>query len=124
MSESILTSVKKLIGPEHEETHFDPDIIMHINAAISILTQLGIGPEEGFVIENADATWEDFIDDDKRLSGVKLYVYMKVKLVFDPPVSAATIASMEGQIKEYEWRANEVRENDLIKVKKGEIQNG
>lgn len=107
MTESILTSIKKLLGPSAEDTHFDPDIIMHINTALAILVQLGVGPEEGFVIEDSDATWEDFLgDDNSNLSGVKSYVYLKTKALFDPSSSSTVAQSLERLEHELEWRLN------------------
>lgn len=106
MVDSILTSIKKLLGPEEVYEHFDADIIMHINSAFSTLTQLGVGPEEGFVIKDKTAIWTDFIQDDKRLEFVKTYIYLKVKLVFDPPLSSSVLDAMNRQINELEWRLN------------------
>lgn len=105
--ESILTSIKKLLGIAEEYEHFDVDIIMHINSAFSVLTQLGVGPEEGFRIEDASAVWSDFLYDDPRLEMVRTYVYLKVKLVFDTTSSSsAVIESINRQIQELEWRIN------------------
>lgn len=109
--ESILTSIKKLLGPEEEYTHFDPDIIMHINSVFMDLTQLGVGPPEGFSIEDASAVWTDFVPDVNKIAGVKTYIYLKVKLVFDPPLNASTIASIERRISELEWRLNVAAES-------------
>lgn len=106
MVDSILTSIKKLLGPEEIYEHFDADIIMHINSAFSTLTQLVVGPEEGFVIKDKTAIWTDFIQDDKRLEFVKTYIYLKVKLVFDPPLSSSVLDAMNRQINELEWRLN------------------
>lgn len=102
--DSILTSIKQLLGPSAEDTHFDPDIIMHINTVLAILTQVGVGPKAGFAITDATATWTDFAGDDPRLSFVKTYVYLKVKLVFDPPLSSAVLQAMKESISELEWR--------------------
>lgn len=104
--ESILTSIKKLLGIEEEYTQFDNDIIMHINSAFLNLTQLGVGPVEGFLIEDDTATWEDFIGDSNQLQAVKSYMYLKVKLLFDPPLSSSVIESMNRMIAELEWRLN------------------
>ena len=104
--DSILTSIKKLLGIAEEYTQFDEDIIMHINTVFLNLTQLGVGPEEGFAIENDAASWEDFINDNIRLQAVKTYVYLKVKLLFDPPLSSSVIESMNRMIAELEWRLN------------------
>lgn len=104
--DSILTSIKKLLGITEEYTHFDVDLIMHINSVFMILSQLGVGPSEGFVIEDDTATWDDFIDEPTQLQAVKSYVYMKVKLLFDPPLSSAVMEAMNRTISEFEWRLN------------------
>lgn len=102
--ESILTSIKKLLGIAEDYTHFDNDIIIHINSVFLILTQLGVGPPEGFVIQDATALWTDFVADDKNLELIKSYTYLKVKIMFDPPLSSAVLDSTNQLIKEYEWR--------------------
>ena len=104
--DSILTSIKKLLGIAEDYEHFDQDLIIHINSVLSILTQLGVGPSEGFSIEDENATWNDFIPEDKRLSSIRSYVYMKVKLLFDPPLSSSVMESMNRMISEFEWRLN------------------
>ena len=104
--ESILTSIKKLLGPDGEYEHFDPDIIMHINSALMELTQIGVGPKEGFVICDDVPTWVDFLGDTKKLESVKTYVYIQVKLVFDPPASSAVIEALKEQARRLEWRLN------------------
>lgn len=102
--ESILTSIKKLLGITEEYTHFDADIIMHINSVLAILTQMGVGPAEGFSIADDEAYWEDFISDKTYFEPVKTYVYLKVRLIFDPPTSSAVMESMKQTIAELEWR--------------------
>lgn len=109
--ESILTSIKKLLGITEEYDQFDPDIIMHINSVFMILTQIGVGPAEGFSIEDDTAVWTDFIQDVKKLESVKTYIYLKVKLAFDPPLSSAVIESMNRLINELEWRLNVAAES-------------
>lgn len=104
--ESILTSIKKLLGISEEYKHFDADLIIHINSVLLVLTQLGIGPDEGFMIEDDSAFWEDFLEDPTQLQAVKSYMYLKVKLLFDPPLSSSAIESMNRMIAEYEWRLN------------------
>lgn len=104
--ESILTSIKKLLGIEEEYTQFDADIIMHINTVFLNLTQLGVGPSEGFLIEDDTAIWEDFIGNSSQLQAVKTYMYLKVKLLFDPPLSSSVTESMNRMIAELEWRLN------------------
>ena len=106
--ESILTSIKKMLGIEESYEHFDPDIIMHINSVLMILNQLGVGPEEGFMIEDDTSTWQDFIPEvtAAKLELVKSYIYLKVRLLFDPPLSSSVIESINRQISEFEWRLN------------------
>lgn len=103
--DSILTSIKKLLGIQEDYTHFDTDIIIHVNSALMILNQLGVGPLGGFSIVDSSTTWDEFIpEDDKNFEAAKTYVYMKVKLIFDPPSSSAVIESMNRIISEIEWR--------------------
>lgn len=107
-TESVLTSVKKMLGIAEEYEHFDADLIMHINSVFSVLTQLGVGPSEGFMIEGKHAAWKDFILNEKELALVKSYIFLKVKLLFDPPLSSAVLECYKLQIAEYEWRLNAV----------------
>ena len=102
--DSILSSVKKLLGIEEAYEHFDVDIILHINSAFSILAQLGAGPPEGFTINDSSAVWEDFFPNSVLLNMVKTYIFAKVKMLFDPPTSGATMESMTNMISEYEFR--------------------
>lgn len=103
--ESILTSIKKLLGIEADYKHFDADLIMCINSVFSILTQLGVGPANGFSITGPNEAWTNFIREDPNLfSLVKSYIHLKVKLLFDPPLSSATIESINRQVSEFEWR--------------------
>ena len=104
--ESILTSIKKLLGIAEDYTQFDPDIIIHINTALMNLNQIGVGPVEGFSIEDATSIWTDFVSDMSKIEGVKTYVYLKVKLVFDPPLSSTVIESYNRTIEQLEWRLN------------------
>lgn len=108
MEESILTSIKKLLGMTKEYTNFDTDIIIHINTAFMVLNQLGVGPSEGFRIEDDSSTWDEFISDEEaaKFDSVKTYIYLKVKLVFDPPTSGGVMQAMKESISEYEWRLN------------------
>ena len=106
METSILTSIKKMLGVAEDYTEFDEDIITHINSVFLNLTQLGVGPEEGFMIGDDTAVWEDFIDDSIRLQAVKTYMYLKVKLLFDPPLSSSVTESFTRMIAELEWRLN------------------
>lgn len=105
--ESILTSIKKLLGITEEYTHFDNDLIMHINSVLMILSQLGVGPSEGYSISSSAQTWSDFLGDDlKKLQSVKSYVALKVRLMFDPPTSSSVMEAINNQIREFEWRLN------------------
>lgn len=106
MTDSILTSIKKMLGIEEEYEHFDADIIMHINTVLAILIQLGVGPSEGFSITDKNATWGDFLGDTEGLDGVKTYVFLRVKSVFDPSTSSSVSESMNRMASELEWRLN------------------
>ena len=106
METSILTSIKKLLGVAEDYVEFDEDIMTHINSVFLNLTQLGVGPEEGFMIEDNTAEWVDFINDSVQLQAVKTYVYLKVKLLFDPPLSSSVTESINRMIAELEWRLN------------------
>ena len=113
---SILTSVKKMLGITKEYDAFDADIIMHINSVFDILTQLGVGPKEGFVIEDDGTEWSDFIDDINIIQSVKSYVFLKVKMIFDPPTNGITAESYKNQIAEFEWRLNVSRDPGWEKI--------
>ena len=102
--DSILTSIKKLLGIEEEYTQFDTDIIMHINTVFTILTQVGVGPTKGFSIKDKTAVWSDFTEGAIDLNSIQTYIFLKVKLLFDPPTSSAVIESMNRSISELEWR--------------------
>lgn len=104
--ESILTSIKKLLGIYEADTSFDVDIIMHINTVIMILRQMGIGPSEGFTVYDSNDTWDDYLSDSSLIESVKTYVALKVRLIFDPPASSAIIEAMNRTISELEWRLN------------------
>lgn len=112
MGTSILTSTKKLLGIDEEYTHFDLDVITSINSCLSTLNQLGVGPVEGFSIEDATAEWEDFVGEDSRMNLVRSYVYMKTRVVFDPPTTGFFLTALQEQIKEAEWRLNTFVEVD------------
>ena len=109
--DSILTSVKKIIGISEEDESFDTDLIMHINSVLMILNQLGVGPEDGFSITDKSAVWTDVIGDNKLIEAVKTFVGLKVRLIFDPPTSSAVLDSINKTISELEWRINVMVEN-------------
>ena len=106
MEESILNSIKKLLGIAANYTHFDTDIIIHINTVFMTLNQLGVGPSEGFRIKDSITQWNEYIEDDDDLDGVKTYMYLRVKLIFDPPLNGSIQATMKESIREFEWRLN------------------
>lgn len=110
MINSILDDVKKALGIASDITDFDPDIIMHINSAFSTLHQLGLGPVEGFMIEDKIPVWSAFISDNMTLNSVKTYVYLSVRYVFDPPQQSAHLTALKQTMTELEWRLNVVRE--------------
>lgn len=106
MSDSILTSVKTSLGLQADHTEFDDEILLHVNSVFSTLTQLGVGPVEGFQIEDDTATWDEFIGTDPQLNAVKTYIHLRVKLLFDPPEIGFVLTAMKEQIQELEWRLN------------------
>lgn len=110
MAQSILNSIKKVSGLNIDDDSFDIDVIMHINSVFSDLTQLGIGPDEGFEIEDDTTTWDAFVGVDKELNSVKTYIYLRLRLIFDPPATSYAIDSMHKQIEKLEWRLNVHRE--------------
>lgn len=111
METSILTSTKNVLGIAEDYTVFDLDIITHINTAFSTLTQLGVGPVNGFMIEDETSVWDDFIPTgDFQYNSVKTYVYLRVRMLFDPPQTSYLISAMERQIEQLEWRLNIHRE--------------
>lgn len=107
MNDSILNDIKKLLGIMESYEHFDVDIIIHINTAFSTLTQLGVGPSDGFSITNKTETWADFIGDDYlKFQSVKTYIYLKVRMIFDPPSNSSAAEAIKSTISELEWRLN------------------
>lgn len=111
--DSILTSVKKVLGIPSDYEHFDLDILLHLNTVMSILNQLGVGPEEGFIVEDDSTTWSDLFDGDidtNKMMYVKSYVCLRVRLLFDPPTSSGAIDAMERQMRELEWRITVTRD--------------
>ena len=108
--DSILDSTKKILGLDPEYDVFDVDIISHINSAFFTLNQLGVGPSEGFMIVDDAATWSEYLGGQINLNAVKTYVYLRVRLLFDPPQTSFAISAMEKQIQELEWRLNVHRE--------------
>lgn len=104
--DSILTSIKKLLGISEEYEHFDADIIIHINMAFETLNQLGIGPEEPFYIQDKTYTWDEFKTNGQDIRSVKTYIFLKVKMIFDPPTNSIYSEAIKNEISELEWRMN------------------
>lgn len=105
VTDSILTSIKKLLNITEDYEYFDTDIMIHINSVFATLHQLGVGPKTPFKITSKEQVWADFIQDNDKIESVKTYVYLKVRLLFDPPSGAAADAFLQ-QANEYEWRLN------------------
>ncbi len=104
INESILNSIKKLLNIPIEEKAFDADIIIHINSVISSLLQIGIGPKEGYRISDESDSWEDYIPEQSNIEYIKTYIYLKVKMIFDPPLNGSVLQSLNETIRELEWR--------------------
>lgn len=103
--DSILTTIKKLLGIDEEDVSFDTDVMIHINSVIPNLSQMGIGPKNGFIVTSKDQKWSDYIGSSViNLEGVKTYLYLKIKLIFDPPTNSTTIDAINKNISELEWR--------------------
>lgn len=106
MNESILNSIKKLIGIDTDDNSFNTDLMIHINSVFFILQQLGVGPDKPFSITGDGETWSDFVSDVDEINAVKTYVYMKTRIVFDPPTNGTIMESLKEAINEYEFRLN------------------
>jgi hypothetical protein len=110
---SILKSTKKVLGLAEDYVAFDPDVTMHINAAFSILHQLGVGPTDGLTVEDESKSWADFSTNAAVLNLVKTYVYLKVRSLFDPPTMSYLVTAVDNQLKEYEWRLQVMAETTV-----------
>lgn len=106
MEESILTTIKKKLGLSKTYTAFDTDIITNINTSLMRLGMLGVGPSTGFRITGFNETWEDFIGDRIDLEGIKDFIYIKARIVFDPPTSSAALQALKDEAKELEFCLN------------------
>ena len=107
MDEPILLTIKRLLGGNIEGDDFDEELVVYINSVLSILTQLGVGPKDGFVIStDGDETWNDYIADRTDIEMVKTYIYTKVRLMFDPPSNSFLVDSLKKLCDEFEWRLN------------------
>lgn len=111
MDNSILNTIKILVGIEPDDTAFDTNIIVLINSAIMTLRQLGIGPPKGFVVTDSTLQWSDYMPDDNIYESVKEYIHLKVAIIFDPPTSSYVLEEMKRQISELEWRLKTEKEN-------------
>lgn len=110
MEQSILKSTKKILGIDAEYDAFDLDIMTHINTVFTILSQLGVGPVGGYMIEDDEATWDEILGADIDLNSIKTYVYLRVRILFDPPNTPHLINALEEQRKELEYRISQHRE--------------
>lgn len=106
MQDSILMTIRKLVCGDPYADHFDTDLLVHINACFSILNQLGVGPESGFVVTDETQSWSSYIADNYILNMVKTYVTLKVKKIFDPPLTSSVLEAMDKEISQLEWRLN------------------
>lgn len=120
-TQSILNTVKRTLGLEEDYTVFDQEVILHINSVFGTLWQLGVGPANGFEIEDATSIWSDYLADDLTLSPVKSYMYLRVRMLFDPPTLGYIITAMQEQIKELEWRIVVAAEPYIVGDSEGEI---
>lgn len=110
MEQSILITIKKMLGITADYTAFDTDIIVFINSAMMTLQQLGVGPLNGFTVTGSDDSWSDFIPADVMLEGVKNYIYLSVKTMFDPPANSFVMEAMKQKMEELEWRLRDQAE--------------
>lgn len=107
---SILNETKQVLGLGADYTPFDQSIILHINSIFGVLHQLGVGPEDQFFIVDETSKWESFVGDTNKINMVKTYMYLRVRLLFDPPTTSFAIKAMEEQIREFEYRLNTISE--------------
>jgi hypothetical protein len=106
MQDSILMTIRKLVCGDPYADHFDTDLLVHINACFSILNQLGVGPENGFVVTDETQSWSSYIADNHILNMVKTYITLKVRVIFDPPLTSSVLEAMNKEISQLEWRLN------------------
>lgn len=115
--DSILNTIKKLLGIDSADDSFDVDILVHINSIIPILSQMGIGPKNGFMVTSSEQVWSDYIDSSViNVEGVKTYIYLKTKLIFDPPTNSTTIEAFNKLLNELEWRMMLAVETNNLEV--------
>lgn len=116
MADSVLDSVKTALGLALDDKSFDPELVMHINSVFGTLNQLGVGPLEGFAISDNGTTWEEFIATDMRMNPVKSYMFLRVKMLFDPPPTSFALDAIKERIKEEEWRIAVAIEDESLPV--------
>lgn len=116
MADSVLDSVKTALGLPLGDTSFDAELTLHINSVFSDLNQLGVGPLEGFSIGDKTSTWDEFIGTDTRMNNVKTYMYLRVKMLFDPPITSFALDAMDKQIQKLEWRINVAIEDTSLPI--------
>lgn len=104
--DSIFDTIKKLLNIDVEDSAFDMDIVVHINTALMALTQIGVGPAGGFVITDRTSKWSDFIGNSMKLGAIQTYIFLKVRVVFDPPTNSTTLEAFNNAISEFEFRLN------------------
>lgn len=114
MNESILVSIKHLLGVLADDTSFDQDILANVNAALSTLTQIGIGPEYGLLVEGEQTKWTEFVSEIAEYQAAKMYVYTRTRLAFDPPTNSFVVNELRNQMEEYHWRLSIMAEQKRI----------
>lgn len=119
MVESILDSIKQMLGSESEDTNFDRELIIYINGALMVINQLGVGPN-GYRITGKENTWAELMGDRTDLELVKTNVYLRVRLIFDPPQNSFLVSAIKEQITEYDWRIEMSRHPEIAT----EVDNG
>ncbi len=117
MRDNILEDSKRMLGIESDYKAFDQELLLHINSIFVILNQLGVGPPSGFFVEDEDAKWINFVGDKRKdLNIIKSYVFIRLRLLFDPPANSFLVSSLETQAKEFEWRLNVQVETPVLEV--------
>lgn len=111
-SDSILNTIKKMLGVDADYTAYDVDIIVNINSSLATLSQLGAGPSGGFQIDSKDDEWSDYFTDIIERSSSITFVYLKAKIVFDPPASSTVLEAYQRSIDELSWRIRENASNN------------
>lgn len=124
MQNSILLTIKQMLGIPSEYSVFDEELIVYINTVIAALRQLGVGPENGFAITGENDSWEDYIGDTSMYENVKSYIYLKVRMMFDPPSSSFVLEAFKNQAAEIEWRIYIQADEDMDEGENNAGQNG